>query len=165
MKLSSDEARKVLVGKTVVFNEHVASHEIDFDEGMKAVITNITLYNDEDNIYTIFFDMSKFMDHNRSKMQANYYDCNGVPRETWEQQRHFPKHGKVDFFFNFEWRGELVELPFDLEEDLKDIYIFDDAALEATAKEIAAAVSPTQNALIAESFVNVMKNHARKDKQ
>lgn len=138
MKMSYDEAQKLLVGKVIVFNAKVEELEIDFDEGMKAEIVG---FKPDIECYRVFVDFSKFMEHNRSKMKKNYYDAIGVPCETWEQQRWFPKGGKIDFYINFEWKGELVELPFDLEENLKDIYILDDKAIEAVANEVAERLS------------------------
>lgn len=117
MKITSHEAEKTLINKVIRFTDKVEDSEVDFDSGMLARIKDIQ--HDIDNVYGIRLDYAEFEEHNLPLMRSNYYDSNGVPCETWAQQSWYEKNKKEGevFYVEFIYKGELVDLPFEIAED------------------------------------------------
>lgn len=104
---------KSLIGTNVKFNDNVKYWETDFDAGMKARITEVYLYGPKMWALRLYFN--QYEEYNKGLMEANYYDKNGVPCETWEQQDHYKKDLEtgLTLYVGLDDNNE-AELPFDI---------------------------------------------------
>jgi hypothetical protein len=109
MKFSESELNKLL-NKEVVFQKGMLEVESEIDPGMIGTIINIVPKHDDMILLT--FDMGAQIDHNRTKMQANYYDKNHVPCMTAEDVGLWPKDHKIDVYF---MRSDRIEKYFSVD--------------------------------------------------
>lgn len=110
MIIKNIEEARLLLGKTIVFNKNVEATEIDFDIGMKAVVTGTFEKND---LLHINLDFSKFEEYNRTLMQSTYYDGSNNPTVKWCDTTYYPKDFKTTEYCEFN-NDEMC--PFDVEE-------------------------------------------------
>ncbi len=101
---------QALVGKVIVFNESVEAMEIDFEAGMKGRVVSAKHNQNpgddgDDGIFKLMVDFGgEFLEHNRKRMTANYYDGTGCPTLKWEQTKKYPMdHMSEDYYTYGTW--------------------------------------------------------------
>jgi hypothetical protein len=76
-----------LVGRVAAIGPDAAQDEVNWEEGMRALV--LAVEQDCDEVWITQLDFRPFMDTNRPLMTPNYYDANGVPRLTAEESTHW----------------------------------------------------------------------------
>lgn len=95
-----------LVGKVIIFNLNVEKCEIDFDSGMKALVTGFAI-TDPGEVFKLDLDFSEFEESNKLLMQSNYYDKDGRPTLKWCETKFYPKDAKCRDYFGYTGEGSI----------------------------------------------------------
>ena len=100
----NDSEVSALVGKIIIFNEHVENTEVDFDRGMKARVKGFAIV-DSGEVFKLDLDFSEFEEANKLLMQSNYYDKNSKPTLKWSETGYYPKDCKCTDYFGYNGEG------------------------------------------------------------
>lgn len=88
-----------LVGETIQFTSNIEKTELDFDEGMKAVIIDLDFKDEQYDMVSIKVDFSKFEDYNIPRMKANYFDDKRNAKLKWKDMKFYPADKISDDYY------------------------------------------------------------------
>lgn len=87
-----------LIGKVIVFKD-TRDSEYYFDEGMKALVTDVS---DDGDIVQLCLDFSEFEEYNKQFMISDWLTDSDMITVKWCDTSEYPKDGKTNEYFLIE---------------------------------------------------------------
>lgn len=88
------------VGDVIIFTDEVTREEFDASPGIKARIIAVDKSEDYglDHCVKVFFDVSEFVEYNKNKWEAIYFDDAGNPTLTYPEKSWYDP--KISYYFD-----------------------------------------------------------------
>ncbi len=88
------------VGDIIIFTDAVLREEIDASPGIKARIKSFDKSEDHelDHCVKVLFDVSEFVEYNKNKWEANYFDEERDPTLTYPETKYYDP--KFSYYFD-----------------------------------------------------------------